>query len=127
MPIPGMSIGQTAAWIKMKLGTEVGLGPGHIVLDGDPTPLPQRGTAPAQFSAHVHCGHWPHGWMDRCHLVRRSALAQATLGSITPKTKGGGQPPKKGEGTAPPPFLANVSCGKTAGCIKMPLGMEVEG
>jgi len=33
--------GQTAAWIKIKLGIirmEVGLGPGHIVLDGDPAP-----------------------------------------------------------------------------------------
>jgi len=28
--------GQTAGWIKMPLGAEVGLGPGHIVLDGDP-------------------------------------------------------------------------------------------
>jgi len=30
--------GQTVAWIKMKLGTKVGLGPGHIVLDRDPAP-----------------------------------------------------------------------------------------
>ena len=34
--------GQTAGWIKMALGTEVGLGPGHIVLDGDPAPLPKK-------------------------------------------------------------------------------------
>jgi len=27
--------GQTAGWIKMVLGTEVGLSPGHFVLDGD--------------------------------------------------------------------------------------------
>jgi len=27
---------QTVGWIKMKLGKEVGLGPGHIVLDGPP-------------------------------------------------------------------------------------------
>jgi len=47
--------GQTVGWIKMKLGMEIGLGPGHIVLDGDPAPLPKRGTAP-QFSAHVCCG-----------------------------------------------------------------------
>jgi len=33
----------------MKLGIEVGLGPGHIVLDGDPAPLHQRGTAPPPF------------------------------------------------------------------------------
>jgi len=26
--------GQTAGWIKIALGTKVGLGPGHIVLDG---------------------------------------------------------------------------------------------
>ena len=30
--------GQTAEWIKMPLGTKVDLGPGHIVLDGDPAP-----------------------------------------------------------------------------------------
>jgi len=34
--------GQTAGWIKMALGMEVGLGPGHVVLDGDPAPLPQN-------------------------------------------------------------------------------------
>ena len=28
--------GQTVEWIKMPLRTEVGLGPGNIVLDGDP-------------------------------------------------------------------------------------------
>ena len=40
----------------MKLGTQVGHGPGHIVLDGDPTPLPKKGAAPtAQFSAHFYC------------------------------------------------------------------------
>jgi len=47
--------GQTVGWIKMKLGVQVGLGPGHIVLDGDPSPLPQRGTASTQFSAHICC------------------------------------------------------------------------
>jgi len=30
--------GQTAGWIKMPRGTEVGLGPGDIVLDGDQGP-----------------------------------------------------------------------------------------
>jgi len=33
----------------MKLGMEVGLGPGHIVLDGDPALPPQRGTALPNF------------------------------------------------------------------------------
>jgi len=37
--------GQTAGWMKMPLGTEVDLGPGYIVLDGDLAPSPKRGTA----------------------------------------------------------------------------------
>jgi len=32
--------GQTVGRIKMKLGVQVGLGPGHIVLGGDTAPLP---------------------------------------------------------------------------------------
>ena len=47
--------GQTVAWIKVKLGTQVGLGPGHIVLDGDPLPPPPKGHI-AQFSAHICSG-----------------------------------------------------------------------
>jgi len=39
--------GQTVGRIKMKLGMQVVLGPGHIVLDGDPPPLPKnRGQSP---------------------------------------------------------------------------------
>jgi len=45
----------------MKLGLQVRLEPGHIVLDRDPAPPPQRGTAP-QFWAHVYCGQTA-GWM----------------------------------------------------------------
>jgi len=59
--------GQTLGRLKMKLGTQVGLGPCHIVLNG--TYLPQKGHAPPNF--------WPmsvlakrlDGW--RCHLVRK--------------------------------------------------------
>jgi len=40
----------------MKLGMQVGLGPGHIVLGGDPAAPPPKGTGPAQFSAHVCYG-----------------------------------------------------------------------
>jgi len=49
--------GQTVGRIKMKLGTQVGLGPSHNVLDGDPAPPPPKwGRAPPQFSAHFYCG-----------------------------------------------------------------------
>ena len=47
--------GQTVGWIKMKLGKKVGLGPGHIVLDGDPAAPPQKGHSP-QFSSDVCSG-----------------------------------------------------------------------
>jgi len=38
--------GQTVGRIKMKLGTQVGLGPGHIVLDGDSAPPSPKGHSP---------------------------------------------------------------------------------
>ena len=34
----------------------VGLSPGDFVLDGHPTPPPQKGAETPQFSAHVYCG-----------------------------------------------------------------------
>jgi len=46
--------GQNVGWIKIPLGTEVGLGPGHIVLDGDP-----------QGKRHSSPHLWPNGWMDQ--------------------------------------------------------------
>jgi len=55
--LPHAYCGQTAGWIKMTLGIEVGLGPGHIVLEGDPAPLPLKGGRNStQFSAHFYCG-----------------------------------------------------------------------
>ena len=45
-----------AAWIKMSLGMELGLGQGDFVLDGDPVPFPKKGADPSpQFSAHFYC------------------------------------------------------------------------
>ena len=43
----------------MKLGMQVGLSPGHTVLDGDPAP--PKGHSP-QFSSHVYCGQTA-GWI----------------------------------------------------------------
>jgi len=53
--------GQTVGWIKMKLGMEVGLSPGHFVLDGDPATPSPKGHRP-QFSAHICCGQTA-GWI----------------------------------------------------------------
>jgi len=43
---PHVYCGQTAGLIKMTLGTEVGLGAGHIALHGDPASLPKKGQSP---------------------------------------------------------------------------------
>jgi len=61
--------GQTAGWIKMPLGTEVGLGPDDIALDGDQAPPPpqKKGHSP-QFSASVRCGQMA-GWTKMPHGV----------------------------------------------------------
>jgi len=52
--------GQTVGRMKMKLSAHVGLGTGHIVLVGNPAPLPQRDSP--QFSAHICCGQMA-GWI----------------------------------------------------------------
>jgi len=54
--------GQTAGWIKMPLGKEVSVSSGHIVVDGDPAPLLQKGIDPTIFGP---CLLWPNGWMDQ--------------------------------------------------------------
>ena len=57
-PVGNVGVLWPNAWMDQDgIGTKVGLAPGHIVLDGDPAPPPQKkwGTAP-QFSAHVYCG-----------------------------------------------------------------------
>jgi len=52
--------GQTIGWIKIPLGIEVGLGPGHTVLHEDLAPPTDRGTAtlPPLFGP---CLLWPNG------------------------------------------------------------------
>ena len=47
--------GQTAGWIRIPFGTEVGLGAYDIVLDEDPAPT-ERTIAVPHFLARVNCG-----------------------------------------------------------------------
>ena len=55
--------GQTAGWIKMPLGMEVGLGLRDSVFDVDPAAPRKKGTlTPTQFLAHVYCDQVA-GWM----------------------------------------------------------------
>ena len=60
--------GQKVGWIKMKLGVQVGLGPGHIVLDGGPATLPAKGHSPNFMRISVMAK-----WLDglRGHFVWR--------------------------------------------------------
>ena len=62
--------GQKAGWIKMALGMEVGLGPGHTVLDGDPATLPKKG---AELSPNFRPISIVAKRLDasKCHLVWR--------------------------------------------------------
>ena len=48
--------GQTVGWIKMPLDTDVGLGPGDTVLDGDSALPHGKGHSSPHFSTHVYCG-----------------------------------------------------------------------
>ena len=45
--------GQMVGWIKMKLGTQVGFGPGHTALDGNPPPPPPKGHSPPIFGSYL--------------------------------------------------------------------------
>jgi len=55
--------GQTAGWIKMQLGTEVDLSPGHTVLDGDLAPPPPKGHSPPPIFG--TCLLWQNGWIGQ--------------------------------------------------------------
>jgi len=86
--------GQTVGWIKMKLGTQVGLGRGHIVLVGDPTARPPKGHSSPQFSAHICCGQMA-GWI-KMPLGRELGLGPSDIvldGDQLPSPQNGTQPP----------------------------------
>ena len=72
--------GQMAAWIKMSLGMELGIGPGDFVLDGDHAPLPQKGAEPPP-QIFGPCLLRPNGWLDEAGTWHggRPQPAQATL------------------------------------------------
>jgi len=101
----------------MKLGVQVGLGPGHIVLDGDPAPSPPKGHSPPNFGPYLL---WPNGCMDQdgtWHGGRPQPRRLCVRWGPSPSPKKGAEPP--------PQFSAHFECRQTTGCIKMSLGMLV--
>jgi len=99
--------GQTAGWIKMALGMEVGLSPGHIGLDGDPAPPPLKGHS-LQFSAHVLCGQSA-GWTIKMPLGIEVGLGPGDF----VLARDAASPQKRVQ--PPTQFSAHVYCGQTAG------------
>ena len=99
----------------MKLGMQVGLGPGHIVLGGHPAPPPLKGH-PQIFGQYLL---WLNGCMDQ----------DVTWYGGRPRPRrlcvrwGPRSPPQKGGRS--PQFSAHVHCGQTAGWMKLVLGTEV--
>ena len=85
-----------AGRIKTKLGMQVGLGPGHIVLDEDSAPT--KGAQP-----HVCCGKTA-GW------IKMPLGTEVGLGPGDFVLDGDPAPPKKGHS---PQFLAHVYCSRT--------------
>jgi len=87
----------------MALGMELGLGPGHIVLDEDPAPLPKKeAEPPSQFSAHFYCGQ-----TARCIKMPLGVQVGLSPGDVV--LDGNPAPsPKKG---GAPQFSAHVYCG----------------
>jgi len=104
--------GQTAGCIKMPLGIELGLSPGTLCncVRRGPCPFLQKGGgAPQIFGPYLL---WPNGWMDQD--------APWYEGRPHPR----GLCVRWGP-SSPSPKRAYFYCGQTAGCIEMPLGMEV--
>ena len=90
--------GQTAGWIKMPLGTEVGLGPGDMVLDGKKAPPPiKEAQQPPNFRP-MYCGQTA-GW------IKMPLGTEVSLGPGYIVLDGDPAPPAK-KGTAPTQFSA---------------------
>jgi len=105
--------GQTVGWIRMPLGTDVGLrlGPGHVVLDGEPLPR-GKGHVEAAPTFEIYgrslvridlgpCLLWPNGWIDH----------DATCYGGRPRLRphcvrwGPSSPSKRGESSPLPPLF----------------------
>jgi len=110
--------GQMAGWMKLVLGMEVGLSPEDFVLDGDPAPFPKRWAEHPQIFG--PCLLRPNGWMKEAGTWHGG---RPQLRRLCVRWEPSPLPQKKAEPS--PQFSAHFYSVQTAGCIKMPLGMEV--
>ena len=143
-----------AGWIKIPLGTEVGLGPGDFVSDRDPALLPKKGAEPPIFGPCLlwlnGCMYWHGGrpqpkrhcvrWGPSSPPLKRHAPNFRPMSVVAKRLDGlrchGRPQPRRlfvrwgpssyqKNGTTPTQFLAHVYVGQTAEWIKMPVGTEV--
>jgi len=91
----------------MKLGMQVGLGPGHIALDGDPAPPP-----------HLYCG-------QTAGCIKMSLGMEVGLSPGDFVLDGDPAPYPYAIGPLSVLSVTLVYCGQTVGQIKMKLGMQV--
>jgi len=102
---------------------EVCHSPGDFVLDSDPAPLPKRGQSPPIFQIFGPCLLWTNGWMDQDGTWRGGKAQPRRLcvkwGPRTLSKKGAELP------SPSPQFSVHFYYSQMAGCIKMPLDMEV--
>ena len=108
--------GQTVGWIKMKLGMQVGLGPGDCVRWAPSSPRkkgvqpPPPNFRPTSIVAKRLDG-------SKCHLVRRYKPRPRR------RVRWGCSSPKKGHS---PQFSVDVYGGQMAGWMKTPLRTELD-
>ena len=86
--------GETVGWIKVPLGTQIGLSPGNSVLDEDPASPPKRHSPPF-FGRRLL---WPNGW------IKMPLGMEVGLCSIHIVLGGDPAPPRKGH-SSPPTFV----------------------
>ena len=88
--------------MKLVLVMEVGLSSGDFVLNGDPTPLLQKGAEPPpQFSAHFYCG-------QTAASIKMTLGIELGLGPGDCVRWDPAPPPPKGHSLQ---FLAHICCG----------------
>jgi len=103
----------------MALGMQVGLGPLHIVLDGDTAATPKGAESHPIFGRSLSC---PNGCMDQdvtWYGGRPPVGLRDIVFDVDPVT------PRK-RAHSPHPILAHVYCGQMVGWMKMPHGTEVD-
>jgi len=125
--------GQTVGRVKTKLGMQVGIGPGHIVLGGDPAPPPLKGHSPPIFGPYLLR---PNGCMNQdvtWYGGRPRPWRLCVRWGPRPPPQKGAEPPN-----FRPLFIIIIikciykahfrgchKCDQTAGRMKLVLGAEV--